>query len=79
MIGRDQSSDQIGIIDDMQAIFGRSYTAEPDKRIAQLKEDEAIAEADTLLLTVPNQLGVDYNCHVIEAILTQIAPAMGWR
>jgi len=34
---------------------------------------------DTLLLTVPNQLGVDYNAHVINAILTQIAPAMGWR
>ena len=77
--GRDESSDQIGIIDNMQAIFGRSYAAEPDKLIAQLKEDEAIAEADTLLLTVPNQLGVDYNCHVIESILTHVAPAMEWR
>ena len=47
--------------------------------IAQLKKDEAIAEADTLLLTVPNQLGVDYNAHVIEAILKHVAPAMGWR
>ena len=47
--------------------------------IEQLKEDEAIAEADTLLLTVPNQLGVDYNAHVIEAILTHVAPALGWR
>ncbi len=47
--------------------------------IAQLKEDEAIAEADTLLLTVPNQLGVAYNTHVIEAILTHVAPALGWR
>ena len=42
-------------------------------------KDEAIAEADTLLLTVPNQLGVDYNAHVIEAILTHVAPALGWR
>jgi hypothetical protein len=41
--------------------------------------DEAIAEADTLLLTVPNQLGVDYNTHVIEAILQHVAPALGWR
>jgi hypothetical protein len=47
--------------------------------IQQLKEDEAIAAADTLLLTVPNQLGVDYNAHVIESILTQVAPALGWR
>ena len=49
------------------------------KLIAQLKADEAIAEADTLLLTVPNQLGVDYNAHVIEAILKHIAPRLGWR
>ena len=47
--------------------------------IGQLKEDEAIAAADTLLLTVPNQLGVDYNAHVIDSILTHVAPALGWR
>ncbi len=47
--------------------------------IQQLKEDEAIAAADTLLLTVPSQLGVDYNAHVIDSILTHVAPALGWR
>ncbi len=47
--------------------------------IEQLRQDEAIAEADTLLLTVPNQLGVAYNVHAIESILTHIAPALGWR
>ena len=47
--------------------------------IEQLREDEAIAEADTLLLTVPNQLGVAYNVHAIEAILAHVAPALGWR
>jgi hypothetical protein len=47
--------------------------------IQQLKEDEAIAAADTLLLTVPNQLGVDYNTHVIDGILTHVAPALAWR
>lgn len=73
-------SDQVGFIDEnTRAIFGRSYAAEPEALIAQLAKDEAIAEADTLLLTVPNQLGVAYNAHVIEAILTQIAPALGWR
>ena len=77
--GPDHSSDQIGVIDNMRAIFGRSYAAEPDALVEQLKEDEAIAEADTILLTVPNQLGVDYNAHVIEAILKHVAPAMGWR
>src|ERR1700741_3649761 len=72
--------DQIGFIDERtRAIFGRTYAAEPDVLIEQLKADEAIAEADTILLTVPNQLGVAYNAHVIEAILTHVAPALGWR
>jgi hypothetical protein len=59
--------------------FRPQFADEPDKLIAELKGDEAIAEADTLLLTVPNQLGVDYNAHVIESILKHVAPALGWR
>jgi alkanesulfonate monooxygenase SsuD/methylene tetrahydromethanopterin reductase-like flavin-dependent oxidoreductase (luciferase family) len=75
-----EEDDQIGFIEpNRRAIFGRSYAAEPDVLIEQLKRDEAIAVADTLLLTVPNQLGVDYNAHVIEAILTHVAPGLGWR
>ena len=78
--GHDESQDQVGFLSETErAIFGRSYAAEPDALIEQLKGDEAIAEADTLLLTVPNQLGVDYNAHVIEAILKHVAPALGWR
>jgi alkanesulfonate monooxygenase SsuD/methylene tetrahydromethanopterin reductase-like flavin-dependent oxidoreductase (luciferase family) len=72
--------DKIGFLDaSTRAIFGRSYAAEPDVLIEQLRKDEAIAEADTLLLTVPNQLGVAYNVHVMEAILTTVAPELGWR
>src|SRR5690242_4691009 len=57
--------DQIGYIDaSTRAIFGRTYAAEPDVLVRQLGEDEAIAAADTLLLTVPSQLGVEYNAHV---------------
>ena len=77
--GRGDSRDEVGVIDNMRAVFGRSYADEPDRLIEQLRADEAIAEADTLLLTVPNQLGVDYNAHVIESILTHVAPALGWR
>ena len=79
--GRDgEEGDQIGMLSATErAIFGRSFAAEPDVLIEQLKGDEAIAEADTLLLTVPNQLGVDYNAHVIEAILKHVAPGLGWR
>jgi alkanesulfonate monooxygenase SsuD/methylene tetrahydromethanopterin reductase-like flavin-dependent oxidoreductase (luciferase family) len=76
--GEDQ--DSIGFISaSTRSIFGRSYAAEPDVLIEQLSKDEAIAEADTLLLTVPNQFGVEYNAHVVEAILTFVAPGLGWR
>ena len=72
--------DQFGYIEpEVRAVFGRGYTGEPDTLIRELARDEAIAEADTLLLTVPNQLGVEYNAHVIESILTHVAPALGWR
>ena len=75
-----QDSDQIGYIDgDTRAVFGRGYAAEPDVLIEQLAEDQAIAEADTLLLTIPNQLGVEYCVHAIESILTHVAPGLGWR
>ena len=75
-----QGSDQIGYLDETtRAVFGRTYAAEPDALVEQLRADTAIAAADTLLLTIPNQLGVDYNAHVLESILTQVAPVLGWR
>ena len=79
--GRDaRDQDHIGYIDaDTRAIFGRTYAAEPDALIKALASDEAIAAADTLLLTIPNQLGVDYNTHVLESILKYVAPGLGWR
>src|SRR6202042_1425405 len=78
--GHQDSHDQIGMIDEnTRAIFGRSYAAEPEVLVEELRMDEGIEAADTLLLTVPNQLGVEYNAHVIENILTHVAPALGWR
>jgi alkanesulfonate monooxygenase SsuD/methylene tetrahydromethanopterin reductase-like flavin-dependent oxidoreductase (luciferase family) len=72
--------DQIGYIEsDKRAIFGRSYAGEPDQLIRELARDEAIQEADTILLTIPNTLGVDYNVHVLSSILKHVAPGMGWR
>jgi alkanesulfonate monooxygenase SsuD/methylene tetrahydromethanopterin reductase-like flavin-dependent oxidoreductase (luciferase family) len=72
--------DSIGYLDaQTRAIFGRSYAAEPDVLVKQLAEDTAIAAAYTLLLTVPNQLGVEYNAHGIESILRYVAPELGWR
>ena len=75
-----RSVDSVGNIDPKtRAVFGRSYAGEPDALIRELAGDEAIAAADTLLLTVPNTLGVEYNAHVIESVLKHVAPALGWR
>lgn len=74
-----EQADQIGNIDNMRAIFGRTYADEPDALIEQLRADEAISAADTLMLTVPSQLGVDYNAHILQGIIDDVAPGLGWR
>jgi len=81
LFGQDtRDGDTIGYIEqDKRAIFGRSYAGEPDRLIRELAQDEAIQEADTLLLTIPNTLGVDYNVHILSSILKHIAPGLGWR
>jgi alkanesulfonate monooxygenase SsuD/methylene tetrahydromethanopterin reductase-like flavin-dependent oxidoreductase (luciferase family) len=74
-----RSQDQVGYLEGGAARFGKTYAGEPERLVEELAEDEAVAAADTLLLTVPNQLGVDYNAHVIEALLRHVAPELGWR
>ncbi len=74
-----RSQDQVGQIDGGLARFGKSYAGEPDQLVKELGEDEAVAAADTLLLTVPNQLGVDYNAQVLDSVLRYVAPELGWR
>jgi len=71
--------DQIGIIDNTRATFGRTYVGAPDKIAAELAKDEGIAAADTLLITVPSQIGVEHNAHSFEVIVKDVAPAVGWR
>jgi hypothetical protein len=60
-------------------VTGRVPPTEPDVLVKELAGDEAIKAADTLLLTIPNELGVDYNVHVLESILKYVAPELGWR
>jgi alkanesulfonate monooxygenase SsuD/methylene tetrahydromethanopterin reductase-like flavin-dependent oxidoreductase (luciferase family) len=81
LFGQDsRDGDSIGYIEqDKRAIFGRSYAGEPDRLIRELAQDEAIQEADTLLLTIPNTLGVEYNVHILSSILKLVAPGLGWR
>jgi alkanesulfonate monooxygenase SsuD/methylene tetrahydromethanopterin reductase-like flavin-dependent oxidoreductase (luciferase family) len=78
--GQDRNSqDQVGHIDGGLARFGKSYAGEPEQLVEELAQDEAVAAADTLLLTIPNQLGVDYNAHVLDNVLRHLAPELGWR
>jgi alkanesulfonate monooxygenase SsuD/methylene tetrahydromethanopterin reductase-like flavin-dependent oxidoreductase (luciferase family) len=77
--GRSDSSDQLGHLDGAFARFGRGYTGEPDVIAEELARDAAVQSADTLLLTIPNQLGVEYNTRLLKTIVEEIAPAIGWR
>jgi len=78
--GRETGSrDQVGQLDGGKARFGKTYAGEPERLVKELAEDEAIAAADTLLLTIPNQLGTDYNAHLIDSVLRTVAPELGWR
>ncbi|MDQ1513348.1 MAG: hypothetical protein QOC59_1190, partial [Microbacteriaceae bacterium] len=74
----EDAQDQVGYLDGGLARFGRSYGGEPDRIAEELSRDAAVAAADTLLLTVPNQLGVEYNARLLETIARHIAPAIGW-
>ena len=71
--------DQVGHLDGGLARFGKTYAGEPDQLVKELAEDEAVAAADTLLVTVPNQLGVDYNAQLLDNLLRHVAPGLGWR
>ncbi|WP_344818628.1 LLM class flavin-dependent oxidoreductase [Microbacterium soli] len=74
-----ENGDQIGVIDGLRSTFGKTYAAEPDVLIEQLRADEAVMAADTLMLTIPNQLGPEYNLHVLQAFAEHVAPGLGWR
>jgi hypothetical protein len=52
---------------------------EPEVIAEELAADAAVHAADTLLLTVPNQLGVDFNTKLLGNIARHIAPAIGWQ
>ena len=71
--------DQVGYLDGGLARFGRSYIGEPERLVEELSRDAAVAAADTVLVTVPNQLGVDFNVRLLQAITRELRPALGWE
>jgi len=76
--GDQENQDQVGLLEGVRSRFGRTYAGEPDRIAAELAADEAVRAADTVLFTVPNQLGVAYNARILETIVNHVAPAIGW-
>lgn len=76
--GGRQDGDQVGIIDGIRSTFGKTYAAEPDVLVEQLLQDAAIASADTLMITIPSQLGVEFNLRIAESFARYVAPSLGW-
>ncbi|WP_130866334.1 LLM class flavin-dependent oxidoreductase [Acidipropionibacterium timonense] len=74
--GGSGEDDQVGLLEGIRATFGRTYVGEPDVLAEELSRDAAVQEADTLLVTVPNQLGVDYNLHLLGTIVRDVMPAL---
>ena len=76
-----QTQDEVGYLAYHQnpTIFGKMYVGEVYQLVKELGEDEAIKEADTILITVPSTLGVAYNVHILQVIMQDIAPALGWK
>jgi len=77
--GGRQDGEGVGYIDGMRSTFGKTYAAAPDVLVEQLKADAAIANADTLMLTIPSQLGVEFNLRIVESFAKYVAPALGWE
>lgn len=76
---RREGQDGIGVIDGMRSTFGKSYAGTPDELIEQLKDDAAVMEADTLMLTIPSQFGPDLNLDILRSFAEHVAPALGWK
>jgi alkanesulfonate monooxygenase SsuD/methylene tetrahydromethanopterin reductase-like flavin-dependent oxidoreductase (luciferase family) len=76
--GNQSQDDQVGLLEGVRSRFGRTFTGEPDRIAAELAADAAVQAADTVLFTVPNQLGVAYNARILETIARYVAPAAGW-
>ncbi|MBO3682516.1 LLM class flavin-dependent oxidoreductase [Streptomyces sp. NEAU-YJ-81] len=70
--------EQAGSLGNLRSLAGRTYVGAPEVIAADLARDEAVQEADTLTLTLPSRLGVDYNARILQTIAAHIAPAIGW-
>lgn len=71
-----ESKEQVGVLGGAISRFGKSYIGEPDVIIHDIQQDQAVQAADTLLVTIPNTLGVDDNLRILESVASYVAPAI---
>lgn len=76
---RREGRDQVGVIDGLTSTFGRTFADTPERIVEQLRADAAVMEADTLMLTIPAQLGPEINLRILQNFAEHVAPELGWR
>ena len=76
--GNRSGGEGIGSIEGIDSRFGPSYYGTPEQLVEQLRHDVALAAADMVLLTVPNQLGVNVNARILEGVHA-VGAALGWN
>ena len=76
--GRSSREDSAGMLEGGRARSGPTYAGDPAEVAQMLREDEAVQEADWVLLANPNQLGVDYNAHLFRQ-WSALAEDLGWH
>jgi alkanesulfonate monooxygenase SsuD/methylene tetrahydromethanopterin reductase-like flavin-dependent oxidoreductase (luciferase family) len=70
--------EHVGVLGGSVSRFGRSLIGEPGPILDALNDDIAVEAADTVLLTIPNTLGVTENLRILSNIRRQVLQALGW-
>jgi alkanesulfonate monooxygenase SsuD/methylene tetrahydromethanopterin reductase-like flavin-dependent oxidoreductase (luciferase family) len=70
--------EHVGVLDGAVSRFGKSFIGEPDSILEELADDEAVGAADTLLITIPNTLGVAENLRILGNVREHITAPLGW-
>ncbi|WGD36792.1 LLM class flavin-dependent oxidoreductase [Lysinibacter sp. HNR] len=59
--------------------FSRLHTGSSDAIVDSLAADTTIAEADTLIITLPAPGGIEAHRRVLRTVAEEIAPELGWN
>ncbi|MFJ8702944.1 hypothetical protein [Streptomyces ardesiacus] len=71
-----QAQENVGVLGGAVSRFGKSFIGEPEAITREIQQDHAAEEADTLLVTIPNTLGVRENLRILGNIAEHLAPTI---